>query len=153
MNFKKSISAFLYKDTIIIAAKKRSISGLEYIKEKFEKLSFDAPPEDISNCILKLLEEFETGAKDLKKDEFKIIFKPILEAVNCKSYNNFWKVIKHVPISLDNNIITFYATENFGPKGGYSGNIMPKIELNVNSVSSVNLSEALKQTFELSTIA
>ena len=54
---------------------------------------------------------------------------------------------------LDNNIITFYATENFGPKGGYSGNIMPKIELNVNSVSSVNLSEALKQTFELSTIA
>ena len=152
MKVRKSSVAFFFKDNLFIASKKKSNSGLEFVKEPIFKFSIDEDVSEIGTKIIDAISFFEVGADDLKRDEFKAVFEPILKIVNCKSYNTFWKTAKHVPIVLEIGIITFYATENFGPKGGYSGRVMPKIDLDVENASASDLGTALLKAFELSSI-
>jgi hypothetical protein len=149
---KKSIDVYLFGELIFMNAKKKTTMGLDIFALPVSKLPLSESFEVVGEKMKETLSQYLINQQHPSKEEWKTFSKPLIDLANCKTAKAFFEKVKYVPVSLENNCLTFYPTINKGMKEGFKNTEQPNIELDYNSANNEDLAKCLLKAFDLSSI-
>jgi hypothetical protein len=147
----KLADATLLDNRIFINSKKGTES-VAVLSEPIFELKIDSSPELLGEKVRICIESYQPGKERFSRADWRKVNDPLIKLSGEKSKISFFSKIKYVPISLNEDKLTFYPRNNCGWKIGFKKTIHSNIELEFMKASNKEIGLALLKAFELSKI-